>query len=88
MPLDAQSTPQGKRQFSLRRLWLIISVCGLTFTVPAIGWLTLYLFWHAGLMTAIFLVVVGIQLPGILLFKALGLLPEIRTEASGEDCGD
>lgn len=88
MALDAQSTARGKPQFSLRRLWLIISICGLAFTVPAVGWLTLYLFWHAGVMTAIFLVIVAIQLPGILLFKAFGLLPEICEEASGEECGD
>lgn len=58
-------------QYSVRQLWIAVSIFSLLLGTPLIGTLALWLALQVGLTGAMLLVLIAVQTPCFLLFRAI-----------------
>ena len=71
--MDSQQEEVADRppQYSLRQLWIAVSIFSLLLGIPLIGTLVLWLTLQVGLTGAALLALIMLQAPCFLLFQAL-----------------
>ena len=71
MNSEADDTADRLPQYSLRQLWIAVSIFSLLLGIPLIGKLVLWLALQVGLTAAMMLVLIAVQTACFLLFRAI-----------------